>query len=424
MIGPQTELPLWMIRTFSSLRNKNYRIYFTSQLFSNCGAWIQLTVISWLVLNLTGSAFMLGLVNFLRLSPITVVGFFGGFLADRFDRKKILICTKIIMFFQATTLGLLTLSGHLEVWHVLVLATLIGIANAIDMPAKQSITFNLVSKKDLVNAVSLNTSSFHASRAIGPVLAIFVVYLLGPQIGEGVCILLNGISFLFVVYALTRIKLESTVTESNREENRSMWGGYKSSMQFVYQNPKVRTVFILGAISSLLCMQYIVMMPVFAKSVLMSGLEGYGVLMSFAAVGSFSGAMLLANKARTGQLLTPVIGVAAIGFAISLIVFSLSTNFLVSSLLAFVIGLFSTSQLSSSNSLIQLEVDDSLRGRVISLWMISVIGLGPVGGIVVGYIANQIGAPVTMACAGLISLVLCLSVLSVQKFARAQKASA
>ena len=419
MLTPQTELPLWMVQTFSSLRSKSFRTYFVSQLLSNCGSWIQLTVISWLVLGLTGSAFMLGLVNFLRLSPITVVGFLGGWLADSFDRKTILICTKIVMFLQATTLGLLTLSGNLEVWHVLVLATLIGIANAIDMPAKQSITFNLVPKEDLINAVSLNTSSFHASRAIGPVIAIVIVFCLGQNTGEGICILLNGISFLFVVFALSRIKLESKSSNKN-EKNRSLWVGYKSSVEFVLNNRKVLDVFLLGATSSLLCMQYIVMMPVFAKTVLMKGLDGYGILMSAAAVGSFTGAMLLANKAKSGELLSSIIGVAAIGFAISLVIFSLSTNFVFSILIAVLIGLFSTTQLSSSNSLIQLEVDDELRGRVISLWMISVIGFGPVGGVVIGWFSNIYGAPITMACCGTLSLLLCSIVLSLKKLKNLQ----
>lgn len=403
---PQSDLPIWMVQTFRSFRSKNYRTYFISQLFSNCGSWIQLTVISWLILELTGSAFMLGLVNFLRLSPITLLGFLGGWLADRYDRKKILIVTKLAMFTQATALGLLTLSGHLEVWHVLVLATLLGISNAIDMPAKQSITFNLVKKEDLINAVSLNTSSFHASRAVGPVLAILIVFLIGKGTGEGICFLLNGLSFLFVVLALSRISLNTGATSSNKQDGKD-GTGYANCLSFVTNNLNVRTVFCLGAISSFLCMQYIVMMPVFAKSVLEREMDGYGILMSAAAVGSVGGAMFLAHRARSKDILKVVIAIASIMFALALIAFSMSENFILSTILAGFIGLFSTTQLSASNSLIQLEVDDSLRGRVISLWMISVVGLGPVGGILVGAAANVYGAPLAMALCGVLSFILC-----------------
>lgn len=406
----RTDMPLWILQTFRSLRNRNYRTYAISQLVSNCGSWIQLTVISWLVLELTGSAFMLGLVNFLRLSPVALLGFPGGWLADRLDRKKILIWTKLAMFIQATCLGVLTISGHIEVWHVLALAFMLGVTNAIDLPAKQSITFNLVPRKDLINAVSLNTSSFHASRALGPVIAIAIVFLIGQGAGEGICFILNGLSFLFVVFALLKIQLrQDKVSKKNKEK--TMKEGLNSCIAFVFGSSNVREVFVLGIISSLLCMQYIVMMPVFAKTVLGRELDGYGILMSGAALGSFLGAMLLANKARTRERLARVVTFASIGFAVSLILFSSSSNFWLSTILAFVIGLFSTAQMSASNSMIQLEVDDSLRGKVLSLWMMIVVGIGPVGGLIVGYWAGLIGAPLAMTLSGSVALLLSGSML-------------
>ena len=404
MLASRTDLPLWILQTFRSLRSEDYRTYALSQLISNCGTWIQLTVISWLVLDLTGSPFMLGLVNFLRLAPVAFLGFLGGILADRFHRKRVLICTQILMFLPATLLGVLTISGYLEPWHVLLLAFLLGISNAIDLPAKQSITFNLVPRKDLINAVSLNTSSFHASRAVGPVIAIAIVFSLGARLGEGICFILNGLSFLFVIWALLKIRIKSTVRKKAQEAG--MKEGFLKCMDFIKTNPNVRTVFTLGIISSLLCMQYIVMMPVFAKQVLEREIDGFGILMSGAALGSFLGAMLLANKARTGESLKRVIYIASIGFATALICFSLSTSFALSTVFAFAIGLFSTTQMSASNSLVQLEVDDSLRGRVLSLWMTFVVGIGPVGGVVVGLAATCYGAPATMAVCGLLALIL------------------
>ena len=376
-----------------------------------------MTAISWLVFQLSDSAFVLGLVNFLRQSPLILLGITGGWMADNFDRKKILIWTKVMMAVQALIMGVLTVYGVIELWQVLILATLLGVTNALDMPAKQALTYNLVRKSDLVNAVSLNTSSFHASRSVGPVLAVFVVSMFSSPQGEGVCFLLNAASYIMVIWALCRVDIKSAVAKKKGDEPPARM---QEAFAFLSKNDEVRRTVILGAISSLLCMQYLVLMPVFAKDVLNREIDGFGILMSGAAVGSFSAAMLLANRGSAGMALLRGITTATLGFSICLIMFSFSTNFYLSIILATGIGFCSTMQLSASNSLIQLEVSDEMRGRVLSLWMINIAGLGPLGGLLIGWIASVYGAPITMATCGGIAFLCASLFLLVKRSNRSQ----
>lgn len=351
---------------------------------------------------------MLGLVNFLRQSPVLFLGLAAGWMADHFERHKILWWTKVAMAFQALILGVLTITGYVEIWHVCLLACLLGVFNAFDMPAKQAYTFNLVKRRDLVNAVSLNTSSFHASRSLGPVMAITVVNIFGSRIGEGTCFILNALSYLVVMWALLKIKRSASVPQKPEGSKKKAISSIKTALKFIAGNRKVLKIFALGTVSSLLCMQYLVLMPVFAKTVLQRDIDGFGFLMSGAACGSFIAALSLANRSKGTDKLGRGITYASIGFAISLICFSLSANFVVSCLLTSVIGFCSTMQLSASNAVIQLSVEDQFRGQVLSVWMIVISGLGPLGGLVVGWFASMFGVAHTMAGCGALALVLAL----------------
>lgn len=395
-------LTSWTLVTFRSLKNANYRNYAIAQLVSSCGSWIQLTAISWLVFDITNSPLDLGLVSFLRQSPIIFFGFLGGWVADHFDRRRILITTKVIMLLQAGLLGMLTLTGQLNIWLVMTLATILGLANAIDMPVKQAFTFNLVDKKDLVNAVSLNSSSFHTARTLGPVLAAIIVSQMGNRDGEATCFFLNAASFLVVIWTLTKL------TEVNQENDGKPKNGKKTfnlkeSLSFAAKNEDIRTVCLLGSVTALLCMQYIVLMPVFAKSVYGMGMSGFGTLMAAAASGSFFASLALANKGKDQAQLKRYIKLAALTLACALVAFSNLTNFYLACIVALAMGFSGTIQLSGSNSLIQLAVDDSIRGRVLSLWMIIISGLGPVGGLIVGWGAQQFGAPISLTVCGMLA---------------------
>jgi MFS family permease len=386
--------------TFRSLKNSNYRLFAISQLVSNCGSFIQITAFSWLVFQLGHSAFILGLVNFMRHVPLLFLGVFSGWLADNYERKKIVLWTNISMAVQALLLGVLTISGHVQLWHVIVLATGLGIASAIDFPARQSLIFNLVPRSDLVNAVSLNTSSLHASRAIGPLIAAFIVALFGTPAGEGTCFVINAASFALVIYTLMVIKLEP---QSKPDTKQKASHAIKTAASFVWKTPHLRRILVLGAVSSVLCMQYLVLMPVFAKTVLTRDIGGFGWLMAGAGTGSFIAALNLAHRATGGVTMQRGVILAALGFAISLMAFSVSKDFYLSVALAVAIGFTSTTQLSASTSLIQLAVEDRLRGQVLSLWMMTIFGLGPYGSLLVGWLAATYGAPYTMAGCGLVA---------------------
>ena len=401
-------LTSWTLLTFRSLKNPRYRDYALAQLVSSCGSWIQLTAISWLVFDLTNSAMYLGTVSFLRQSPVLLFGFLGGWVADHFDRRKILISTKILMMLQALLLGVLTLTGHLNIWMVMLLATTLGIANAIDMPAKQAFTFNLVEKKDLVNAVSLNSSSFHTARTLGPVIAAVIVHQLGNRTGESTCFFLNAASFLVVIATLVKLK-ELSKLKGTKSGKKSF--DLKESLTFAAKNEDVKVICILGAVTAFLCMQYIVLMPVFAKTVFLMGMNGFGTLMASAAAGSFLASLALANKGQNKEQLKKYIKFAAVAMASALVVFANLNNFFLACLVATVLGFSGTVQLSGSNSLIQLSVDDSLRGRVLSLWMITVSGLGPTGGLLVGWAAQQYGAPVALTASGILAGTITLAML-------------
>ncbi len=405
-------LTSWTLVTFRSLKNPNYRNYAIAQLVSSCGSWVQLTAISWLVFDLTNSAMYLGTVSFLRQSPVLLFGFLGGWVADHFDRRRILISTKVVMMVQAMLLGTLTLTNNLNIWMVMILATTLGIANAIDMPSKQAFTFNLVEKKDLVNAVSLNSSSFHTARTLGPVIAALIVHHLGNRTGESTCFFLNAASFLVVIATLVKLK-ELSLEKADKSKKKTF--DLKESLAFAAKHEDVKVTCILGAVTAFLCMQYIVMMPVFAKDVFQMGMNGFGTLMASAAVGSFLASLALANKGQDKEHLKKYIKVAAVAMASTLVIFANLNNFYLACLAATVLGFSGTTQLSGSNSLIQLAVDDSLRGRVLSLWMITVSGLGPTGGLIVGWAAQQYGAPVALTASGIVAGTIALVMLFVDR---------
>lgn len=388
-----------LAHTFRSLKNPNYRLFAISQLVSNCGSFIQVTAFSWLVFQLGHSAFILGLVSFVRHCPLLFLGVFSGWLADNYERKKIVVWTNIAMTIQALLLGILTVTGQVELWQVIVLATGLGIASALDFPARQSLIFNLVNRADLVNAISLNTSSLHASRAIGPIIAAAIVALLGSPAGEGTCFIINALSFALVIYTLTTIRMAPQEKPHKQKAVQAL----KIALAFVWKTPHLRTILVLGGVSSLLCMQYLVLMPVFAKTVLGHDIGGFGMLMTGAGTGSFIAALNLAHRATGGSTMKRGVIFASLGFALSLMAFSMSTDFYLSVALAVAIGFTSTTQLSASTSLIHLAVEDRLRGQVLSLWMMTIFGLGPYGSLVVGWLAGQFGAPYTMAGCGCVA---------------------
>lgn len=372
------------INTFRSLKYRNYRLYFMAQLLSLTGTWMQQVALSWLVYRMTRSALMLGFTEGAQLLPVLALGLVGGWFADRVDRQKILIATQTLAMCQAVILALLTLSGHIEIWHCVVLALLVGVINAFEIPARQAFLSELVDRKDLVNAVSLNSSVFTGARIAGPAVA----GLLIPLVGEGTCFAINAFSFVATVIAFSLIR----VTEKGEPKTAEGGSVFAESFQFIKLQPHVLRLLFLGAAMSFFGMNYNVLMPIFASEILHGDVRTLAGLRAAAGVGALIAALLLASRG-SGDRLQAGIGYASMTFGSALILFAWSTSLVFSVPLILIAGFAMTSQLSGGHSLIQLAATDKLRGRVLSIYMTIMLGLAPLGSLAIGWAASKWGAP-------------------------------
>jgi MFS family permease len=375
-----------------ALAHRNYRLFVAGQLISLIGTWMQMVAQAWLVFRLTGSSLQLGLVGFSAQIPIFLLSPVGGVIADRWPRRRVLLLTQTAMMALAFILAGLTLTGAVRLWHVFVLAALLGVANAIDMPTRQAFVVEMVGKSDLVNAIALNSSMVNGARLVGPAVSGVLV----AAVGEGWCFLLNGVSFLAVIAGLAAIRIPRIGSEA-------MVGGVVSRVAegfgYVARTPPIRALLLLLGCVSLMGMPYTVLGPVIAEDVLHGGPRAYGLLMSSAGVGSLVGAAALAMKRTTGGLFhwAPA---AAAGFGIALVLFSLSRVFWLSAALLVPAGFCMMIQMASANTLIQSMVPDRLRGRVMSLYAMMFLGMSPFGALLAGVLAHPFGAPATVAIGG------------------------
>jgi MFS family permease len=355
------------------------------------GTWVQLVAQSWLVYRLTGRATLLGLVGFAGNFPIFLLAPIGGALADRFERRRIIVVTQAISMVLAFVLAALTLGGIVREWHIVALAAGLGIIHAFDIPARQSFLVEMVGREDLINAIGLNSSLFNGARMAGPAVAGILV----AAIGEGWCFLINAISFTAVLVALLAIRVPPLQTPAKT----STLSRIREGFAFAARERPVRALLLMLAFLSLTGMPFMVLMPVFADRVLFGGPAAYGILMSAAGMGALSGAIALASK-RDVRGLGGWVARAAIGFGSLLAVFSLSRSMWLSVLLLLPIGFTMMLQISSSNTLIQTMVPDALRGRVMSVYSMMFMGMAPLGALLAGWSADRIGAPRTVLIGG------------------------
>ncbi|MBY0550111.1 MAG: MFS transporter [Candidatus Obscuribacterales bacterium] len=370
--------------TFGSFGQRNFRLYFFGQLVSLSGTWMQSLALSWLVYRLTNSPMALGIVESCTFLPILLFALAGGWLADRVDRRFIMLASQALMMVQAGTLAYLTYTKQIQLWHIVCLALVAGTVTAFEMPARQALLAQLVERKYLVNAISLNSSVFNASRIVGPALAAVMV----AQTGEALCFGLNALSFLatLTVYCLIR------PIKDDEKTNKKSKGGIREGLKFAFGTPEIARVLRQCLTLSLFGIQFAVLMPVMARDVLHLGVEGFGALRVAAGIGSLCAALSLATKGSHDTLLR-IIGVSSIGFAMALCAFSISRSFQMSLFIALLVGLTLTSQLSGGHSLIQLKAPDELRGRIMSIWTITLLGVNPVGSLMSGWLATNFGAP-------------------------------
>lgn len=368
--------------TFRALRHRNFRLYWTGQLISLIGTFMQSVGQGWLVYQLSGSALMLGVVGFAQFSPVLVLSPLGGILADRFPKRDLLLLTQSAMLVLALGLGALTWLGVVQVWHVVVLALLLGVCNALDAPTRQSFVVEMVGKADLMNAIALNSSVFNGARLIGPTLA---ALLIGP-LGIASLFFLNALAFLAIIVNLLRMKL----APFEKPKKTSPWDSLKEGFSYLRSNREIRALLSLVGISSLCGAPYVTLLPAYAAQVLGSDASGYGFLMAGVATGGLIAALTLASgraERRKGRTLLA----GSFTFALLLIAFSLSGWYWLSWISLIGVGWGFLTQNASTNTLVQTLAPDALRGRVMSAYAWVLMGLFPVGSLLAGALASWWG---------------------------------
>ncbi|MBK7978493.1 MAG: MFS transporter [Ignavibacteriae bacterium] len=383
--------------TLRALKSRNYRLFFGGQGISLIGTWMQQIALGWFVYRLTDSPFLLGVVSFSAQVPTFIFATFAGVFADKYDKHKIIIATQTLAMIQASVLAILTLTNVVQIWHLIILAIFSGLINAFDMPTRQSFVIDLVENKtDLPNAIALNSSMFNAARLIGPTVAGVII----SAFGEGICFLINAVSYIAVIGALLLMKFEKKAIQKT---SKKIFNEIKEGFSYAYNFIPIRTLLLLIATLSLLGMPYTVLMPVFAKDILHGNASTLGLLFGAIGVGAFIGAIYLASR-KTVLGLGKIIVIATTVFSIGLIMFSQSKIIYISLPLMIFTGWGMMTQMASSNTLLQTIVDEDKRGRIMSLYVMAFMGTAPLGSLLAGSLAKAFGAQNTILFFGIISL--------------------
>jgi MFS family permease len=387
------------ITTFNAFKSRNYRLYFLGQSVSLIGTWMQKTAVSWVIYSLTHSTFMLGLTLFASQFPSFLFSLLGGVVSDRYNRFRVLLTTQVASMLQATLLAILILAGHYAVWEILSLSVLLGIINAFDVPARQSLVYEMIDdKKYLPNALALNSSMVNLSRLIGPAIAGFVL----EKLGDGTCFLLNALSFLAVIGSLLLMKLPKYVKEVH---TKNAFGELREGFAYLKNTPSITFVIVMLGLISLFVLPYSTLLPVYAKDIFKGTASTFGILDSVIGLGAFSGAIFLASL-KPGNNLKKVLAINTLVFGTGLVLFSHEGNYPLALVFATVAGFGMMSQVTVSNTLIQTTVEPSMRGRVISFYAMAFFGMQPLGGLLIGSLSKWIGTPDTMLAEGIFALLI------------------
>ncbi|HET6489127.1 MAG TPA: MFS transporter [Syntrophales bacterium] len=376
-----------------SLQHRNFRLFFGGQAVSLTGTWMQQVAMSWLVYRMTDSPFLLGVVGFSSQIPTLIFSPVAGVYADRFNRYHLLIATQTLAMVQAFVLAFLTLTGVVQVWHIIGLSLFIGFVYAVDIPVRQSFFIEMLDRKeDLGNAIALNSFLFNGARLVGPSIAGIMIAVTG----EGICFLLNGISFFAIILALAAMRIpKKEITLRHVRLKEGLTEGYRYVRDFV----PIRYILLQLALISFMGMPYAVLLPVFARDILLGGSHTLGFLMGASGLGALTGALYLASR-KTVLGLGRWIALTSGLFGAGIIAFALSKVFLFSLVMMFVTGFGMMVQMASSNTIIQTIVDEDKRGRVMSFFAMSFMGMAPFGSLFAGSLASVIGAPGTLVITG------------------------
>ncbi len=393
------------LRTFSALKHRNFRLFWTGQLVSLTGTWMQTTGQAWLVLQLTHSAWLLGVVGALQFLPVMLLSLFSGVIADRVPKRTLLLFTQSFAALQAVILWLLVVTGTVQIWHILVLALMLGITNALDMPARQSFVVEMVGREDLPNAVALNSSLFNMARLVGPGLGGLLIALLGVA----PLFLLNAISFVPVLIGLALIDSRQLhthvkpVVAGTIAKKQSTMQSLREGLAYIAKTPSVLLIIVVIGIVSLFGINFNVVLPLFASNVLNAGPVGFGLLTSAIGFGALVSALWLAWGNKTPSIQNMLIG--AIIFGVLEACFALSHLYILSLVLIAAVGFAQITFSATANTTLQTVTPDHLRGRVMSVYMLVFAGSTPPGNLFTGGLAHLYGAPIALLAGALLSLV-------------------
>ncbi|HEV7373341.1 MAG TPA: MFS transporter [Pyrinomonadaceae bacterium] len=385
---------------FRALSHRNFRLFWTGAFLSNTGTWMQAVAQGLLVYQLTSSPFWLGVDGFMATVPGLMLTLLAGVFADLVDRRRLLIYTQIVAGFSAMTLAALIVTGVVHVWMILVLSFITGCCFAIAGPSYQAITIDLVEREDLANAIALNSTQFQFSRVVGPTLAGVAMSIFGLA----GCFFANALSFVAVIVALTKVRFDEKKTNPpahSIKDKRAVWHDLVEGLRYVRQRPRVFMLIMISGMTSLFGAPYLSMIPVYARDVFHMDESGNSLLMGVSGAGAFIGALALAYLGNFKHKGWSVLS-GSFGFAVCLIGFALSTRLIVSLAFIFGMGFAIVSCVAVVNTLLQQLVTDEMRGRVMSMFILSFIGTMPIGNLIAGASAERFGAPHTLAAGGLI----------------------
>lgn len=387
------------ITTFYAFKSRNYRLYFVGQSISLLGTWMQKTAVSWVVYSLTHSKFMLGLSLFASLFPSFIFSFIGGATADRHNRYKLLLVTQVASMVQAVALTLLIVSKHYNVWAILSLSFVLGIINAFDVPARQSLVNELIEdKKYLGNALALNSSMVNLSRLIGPAIAGFIL----AKFGDVFCFGLNAISFIAVIASILMMQLPKTAVVHHKK---NILQDIKDGWHYLKEEKQLRFVITMLGFISLFVLPFSTLMPVYAKDIFKGTAATFGIIDSMIGLGALSGAIFLASL-KPGANLRKVLAFNTIVFGIGLILFSHMQLYPLALACAVLAGFGMMSQVTITNTIVQTTSDPSMRGRMISFYAMAFFGMQPLGGLIVGSVSHLIGVANTVLAQGFIAILI------------------
>jgi MFS family permease len=394
-------LPIpFLSNRFRALQHRNFQLFVIGQMISLIGTWMQTTAQQWLVYKLTGSVAALGLFGFANQVPMLFLAWMGGYVGDRYNRHTGVIVTQSCSMVLAFVLAILTLTHVVQEWHLIVIAFLVGIVNAFDVPIRQSFFAHMVAREHLSNAIALNSSIFNGARVVGPAIAGFAIVWLG----EGWCFFLNGVSFIAVLIALSMMRIEPVEKKHSQESPvRSFVQGFRFAMADV----PIRSALLLLSVLSFFGLQYSVFLPIYAHDILHGGARALGLLMSAAGVGAVLGALQFAARTEYKGL-ARWIAATCTTCAIGLMIISQATVFWLCALILFVVGFAGTSLMAAVNTMIQERVPDEMRSRLMAVYATMFMGVQPIGALLAGGIAKRLGAPNTLLLFGSVVLVGCI----------------